>query len=202
MKTKFFEVTTDFNYGKFAVCQWEDDEWSRPSVSEGIPMLIARGWDRHHYYVMDLQTGEGAWFRKAGLASYDLDKHQIWVCPMFEPFLEWVYAQPNSDIETWPSTIHWSREEVHKHEALSGYRRPGPIEYEEIIDKVLKAMDSAIDIINDPDEMRRQLRKAIKDIDPKYSKIRRDKWHGQKLRTCGSNSWLTDIVDFVATRDE
>jgi hypothetical protein len=43
----------------------------------GRPLLGQGGWAPHHIMVTDLQTGEGAIFRPGGLASYDLDKHQL-----------------------------------------------------------------------------------------------------------------------------
>src|SRR6266702_1985984 len=54
-----------------------------------------------------LRTGEGAFFRvhRQGVASADLDKHQIWVCPMFEPFLNWLYKQDVSDLDQLPSLV-------------------------------------------------------------------------------------------------
>ena len=46
--------------------------------------------------VTDLQTGEGAIFRPGGLASYDLDKHQLWICVLFKDFLTVaVQAEPD-----------------------------------------------------------------------------------------------------------
>jgi hypothetical protein len=73
--------------------------------------------------VFDLQTCEGTAFRPGGRAKYDLDKHKIWVCPLFEPFLEWLYKQPqHDDLTALPDTIDLPDVPF----ALSGYRRNGP----------------------------------------------------------------------------
>jgi hypothetical protein len=73
-----------------------DQEWSINSeIDVGRPLLRALGWDHRVVLVTDLQTGEGAMFSPGGLASADLNrKHRVWVCPMFEPFLIWLYRQP------------------------------------------------------------------------------------------------------------
>ena len=58
-----------------------------------------------HLVVLDLQTGEGAIFMPGGLAAADLDKHGIWVCPLFEPFLAWLYKQDLSDLDALPAVV-------------------------------------------------------------------------------------------------
>lgn len=94
MKYRFVEATSNAgNFGKFMVVSFTDDDWAEQSVVEGFPLIASRGWTPKHILVFDLQTGEGAMFLPGGLASADLNKHRIWVCPLFEPFLEWLYAQ-------------------------------------------------------------------------------------------------------------
>lgn len=96
MKTKFIEATdaTEFNWGKFMVCRFDAGEWARQSEMDKRSLLLARGWTHAHVLVVDLETGEGAIFRSGGHARADLnEKHQIWVCPMFEWFLTWLYQQ-------------------------------------------------------------------------------------------------------------
>lgn len=95
MRTYLFEATNGFNWGKFCVGVM-DHEWqwrSRVDTDDRRRLLAGRGWDDQHIWVMDLATGEGALFRHGGHAGRDLDKHKIWVCPLFEPFLEWFYKQ-------------------------------------------------------------------------------------------------------------
>src|SRR5581483_9374539 len=90
MKTVFIEVEHPFNWGKFMVARFDAEEWGRPSAHPEAmkkSLLGQRGWAGHHILVVDLETGEGAMFRPGGLASADLNKHRVWVCPMFEPFL-------------------------------------------------------------------------------------------------------------------
>jgi len=120
MKIKLIEVTNGpQNWGKFLLGRF-DDEWEYKSVIDGRSIIGGRGWDRDTLLVLDLQTGEGALFRPGGLASADLNKHKIWVCPMYEPFLTWLWAQKNPfDI---PAHVDLPEAEFQ----MAGYRRPGP----------------------------------------------------------------------------
>ena len=126
MKTKIIEARNAAveNWGKFAVGQFTD-EWSRRSVipgAESLTSLIWRlGWRSDNIWVLDLQTGEGAFFKPGGLASADLDKHAIWVCPLYEPFLAWLYQQDLSDLDHLPDLV-----DLDAPFEMSGYRRPGP----------------------------------------------------------------------------
>lgn len=129
MKTVFIEVTNEFNWGKFLVGKFSDEEWNRTSSMDGTQnshLLNAIGWTRDHIWVCDLQTGEGACFKHGGYPKADLDKHKIWVCPMFEPFLAWLYKQDISDIDLLPRRVDFTKEETKEHTAMYGYRRPGP----------------------------------------------------------------------------
>lgn len=131
MITHIIEGTNETNYGKFMLARFEEHEWAHRShladvsaVPDSLSrqsVIGARGWSQHHLWVMDLQTGEGALFLPGGSAKADLDKHRIWVCPMFEPFLEWVYRQDLSDLSALPHAVTLVGES-----ALYGYRRPGP----------------------------------------------------------------------------
>jgi hypothetical protein len=120
VKVKLVEVTNGpRNWGKFLLGQF-DTEWEYKSAIDGQSIVAGRGWDRHHLLVLDLQTGEGAIFRVGGYAKADLDKHKIWVCPMYEPFLTWLYKQP--DPFAIPAHVDLPDAEF----AMSGYRRSGP----------------------------------------------------------------------------
>lgn len=125
MKTHIIEATNGpQNWGKFMLGYFDEFEWQRESeVSVGLQVIPNRGWTRNTVFVMDLQTGEGALFTPPGLAKADLDKHQIWVCPLFEPFLEWLYTQPQ------PLIFHTLVHHIDLPDAkfaFAGYRRPGP----------------------------------------------------------------------------
>ncbi|WP_018349743.1 hypothetical protein [Longispora albida] len=91
-------------------------------------MLAGRGWGPEHTWVLDLQTSEGALFLLGGLAAADLNKTRIWVCPLFEPMLTWLYAQYRLHPDTWwerlPARIDLDGVPLQ----LRGYRRPGPHE--------------------------------------------------------------------------
>lgn len=123
MQTKIIEVTNnELNWGKFMVARFDRAEWGyRSPISEG-PLLRNIGWSHSLIWVLDLQTREGAAFRHGGVASADLNKHKIWVCPMYEPFLEWLYLQDVTDLSKLPEMVNLPNAEF----ALAGYRRTGP----------------------------------------------------------------------------
>lgn len=97
MRTKIVEATNGFNWGKFLIGAF-DVEWSQPSAISTLSsqLLLAQiGHGPGEILVLDLQTSEGAIFRHGGYARADLNKHKVWVCPLFEPFLAWLYLQPD-----------------------------------------------------------------------------------------------------------
>lgn len=127
MQTVFVEATQPapacLNWGKFMVARFTHEEWQRQSQIDIGPGSLLRkvGWSSYHVLVFDLQTGEGGIFLPGGLAQYDLnEKHKIWVCPMFEPFLVWLYQQDLSDISRLPAKV-----ELQAEFQLYGYRRAG-----------------------------------------------------------------------------
>lgn len=127
METYVFEATqglnNGFNWGKFLVGRFSH-EWEIPSGvdPDHRPLLSQIGIGYRHLLVMDLQTCEAAIFSPGGYAKADLDKHRIWVCPMFQPFLEWLYQQDTENLSSLPNVVELPDAEP----ALSGYRRPGP----------------------------------------------------------------------------
>ncbi len=108
------------NWGKFMVSQFDAKDWAHRSAVDGTRLLAARGWTERHVLVMDIQTGEGGIFAHGGLAIADLNKHKIWVCPLFQPFLVWLYTQP-LDIDKLPAIVELPEAES----AIYGYRREG-----------------------------------------------------------------------------
>lgn len=144
METKIIEAEHgEFsgNWGKFMI-QRPTTEWKYRSRIDGNPLIRERGWGREHIIVLDLQTGEGAMLRHGGKASYDLNKRKVWVCPLFGPFLEWLYKQDISDFSALPEVVQLP----HAPFALSGYRRPGP---DEAIQLAADAMNLHVDRHND-----------------------------------------------------
>jgi hypothetical protein len=127
MKTYLFEARGSINWGKFLVADL-DEEWEWPSIAfpDVKSVLDGCGWDpmKPMFWIMDLQTGEGAYFKVGGAANQDLEKHRIWVCPMFEPWLEWFYKQDMSNIASLPRVLHLPDAPA----AIYGYRRQGPAE--------------------------------------------------------------------------
>jgi hypothetical protein len=126
MKTKIIEVTNapeGINWGKFMVGRFEPEEQNYHSPIEHHAFLNAR-WGPNHIWVLDLETGEGAFFAHGGCASYDLNsKHQVWVCPMFEPFLNWLYEQDITDLDALPAVVTLTEKQAPS--SLFGYRRQG-----------------------------------------------------------------------------
>lgn len=127
MQTHFIEACNvvaggeKFNWGKFAVCRFDSDEWARPSVVDtdtpfGIypprSLLRAMGHASEHVWVLDLATREGACFRPGGYAPADLKKHRIWGCVLFEPFLAWLYKQDLTDLTKLPTYVEFSAAEA------------------------------------------------------------------------------------------
>lgn len=96
MERWFFEATNGLAWGKFMVGRFDAYDWAATSeVDPGKSLLRARGWGPEHHLVLDLQTGQGAVFavQPGGVAEADVNKARIWVCPLFRPFLQWLYEQ-------------------------------------------------------------------------------------------------------------
>jgi hypothetical protein len=135
VKTRIIEATSAGNWGKFLVARFTDEWKIRSGISnvlpgkarprdeppDRLPLLRRVGWHERHLLVLDLQTGEGAIFLPGGLASADLNKHEIWVCPLFEPFLAWLYQQDLSDLDAVPAVVEIEGIPPQ----LAGYRRQG-----------------------------------------------------------------------------
>src|SRR5262245_33652018 len=104
MESRFIEVTNGpNNWGKFLLLRFTADDWAYVSKVPDYPdpLLRSIGWGPGAVWVLDLQTREGAAFSPHGVASIDLNtKHQVWVCPMFEPFLVWLYARSPASAPT------------------------------------------------------------------------------------------------------
>jgi len=132
--TKFIEVSNGpRNWGKFMLGRFDREEWARESNLPDADvratfthgkwsLLRQRGWTPAHVLVLDLETGEGGVFFPGGSAKADLDKHRIWVCPMYEPFLEWLYGQDLNDLSALPGHVDLPNAPF----AMAGYRREGP----------------------------------------------------------------------------
>ena len=129
MQLHLFEATNGgaeaipLSTGKFAV-GLPAEEWHwRSQISEFSGSILRElGWSHQHVWVIDLTTGEGAIFRHGGFARADLDRHKIWVGPLFEPFLAWLYTQDVHNLGALPSLVHLPRTPF----SFYGYRHPGP----------------------------------------------------------------------------
>jgi len=129
MKTHLLEATNGpHNWGKFLIGDFTDERAAASVVDPTTPTLWrAVGLGENAYLVLDLQTREGAMFRLGGLAAADLNKHKIWVCPLFEPMLTWLYDTYRAE----PDRARWWARLPHHVDlpdapfALAGYRREG-----------------------------------------------------------------------------
>jgi len=127
METKIIEAAhgpDGGNWGKFLLGR-PDTEWSRLSevdTASRRPLLAQRGWSPGHLWACDLETGEGVYVHPGGSARADLGRHQVWVCPLFEPFLEWLYRQDLADLQALPDVVYLPGAPF----AQYGYRRGGP----------------------------------------------------------------------------
>lgn len=120
------------NWGKFLVCRYDRDELLEPARfpgCQGQRLVDLRGPGRDHIWVLDLATGEGARFAvnvaDQFTAKRYLDEHKVWVCPLFEPFLYWLYARVSESPAGWFLTLPRIVELPDAPFVLSGYRRPG-----------------------------------------------------------------------------
>ncbi|MET0698968.1 MAG: hypothetical protein ABWY93_04830 [Mycobacterium sp.] len=138
MKQHFIEASNGPNHGKFLILVYDVDDWDQRTALPGYEhrrLLPSLGWSRHFLWLLDLQTGEGATFSPGGLARADLQKHRIWVCPLYEPLLEWLYVQHREyvgDRDYGLYNFEWVKglpSFVELPDApfdFAGYRRPGP----------------------------------------------------------------------------
>ncbi len=122
MLTKIIEATNrDKNWGKFMIGWFTSEERHiRSSIDDNS--VVNTRWSENHLLVTDLETGEAAIFKMGGFAKADLNKHAIWVCPLFEPFLEWLYQQnlsTFSNVENLPALVQLPEAEFQ----MRGYRR-------------------------------------------------------------------------------
>jgi hypothetical protein len=132
VKSKFLEVTNKANWAKLQLLQWEPSDLARPSlVQKGKVLLNAvqvRRGDAADpltaVFVRDLQTQEGCEFYPSPEADCktQLDMHRVWVCPLFYPFVSWLFANYQGDVTSLPDLVELADS---KKQEYQGYRRPG-----------------------------------------------------------------------------
>ena len=163
MKFKVIEAVSEAgNWGKFGLLRF-DEEWAQRSSVSGFSgsLLAELGWTPQHLWIMDLQTGEGAFFKPGGYAHADLEKHAVWVCPLFEPTLEKLYTMDLTDLDALPDSIVLDNVPLQ----LSGYRRPGP---DRLWQELLEAANDCVADV-DPSQFtpaQERLYNALEAVDP------------------------------------
>jgi hypothetical protein len=121
METKIIETHGAGNWGKFLVARFTHERGYASALPEAEGSLPLARWAPNILLVLDLATGEGALFRPGGLPAADLEKHQVWVCPLFEGFLEWLYRQDLTFLADLPPVVHLPDNEF----SFAGRRRRG-----------------------------------------------------------------------------
>lgn len=129
MRTYLFETIasprTPKNWGSFMVCVPDEIEWAWQShVSTSLmPALAEFGWTPEHVIVMDMKTGEAAFFRPGDReAAEDLTLHRIYRSPQLGLFLTWLYGQDIAHLYQQPAVIEVEDCTF----ALEGWREIGP----------------------------------------------------------------------------
>lgn len=132
MEIKFVEAghsrSDPGNWGKFMVGRYTGDELAEPTLfpgCEGQRVVSLRGFGSSKMWVLDLATEEGflvptTTFR----AAHVLEKHQVHVCPLFEPFLDWLLDQIRAKLAGWWDDLPRTVELPDAPGELYGYRRP------------------------------------------------------------------------------
>jgi hypothetical protein len=110
------------NWGKFLVMR-PDAEWGQHShVDQARPVsVLALHRTPEEIWVLDLATGEGACFRPGLHGSAQLERHRVRVCPLYEPFLQWLLAQDLTDLSALPPVVELPDAPAE----LFGHRRAG-----------------------------------------------------------------------------
>lgn len=91
---------------------------------QGLPLLGRLGWGTEHFLILDLSVGHGAIVRQGGYALADVARGGLqvgagstddwrYVCPLFPAFLQWFYQQAGMDLDLLPTSLTFTREEVH-----------------------------------------------------------------------------------------
>ncbi len=136
MDTKFVEAghggteETCGNWGKFLIARYTAAELAEPTqfpMCEGEQVVDLHGTGRAHVWMLDLATGEGVRFPVGVRNARDaLRRHQVWVCPMFGPMLDWLIVHIRAVNRTWwndlPRVVYLPDAPFD----LVGSRGPGP----------------------------------------------------------------------------
>ena len=137
MRRAFIEASNNqVNYGKFAIFAPDVADHTYTCALPGYDtrrlLSWACGWTADDVLIVDLQTGEGARFdpiygRHRDSAAADLNRHRIWVCPLFAPFLTWLYAFTGQHGLDWFNHLPAYIDLPDAPTDTAGYRRPGPL---------------------------------------------------------------------------
>jgi len=142
MRSQFIEATQgQTSWSQFQVQQLDPVDWAHQSEVSQSHLLASQGHDPNILFVMDLETCEGVIYSPNGDARSFLRKHQVWVSPLFGPFLNWLSDQMRLsraagtpfDVCALPSLINLDMDQ-----ATSG-RNEGPMDF--LLKKCLTSAD-------------------------------------------------------------
>lgn len=112
MKTRIFEASDGFAYGKFLIGVFDEEYHYQPRLAGtmGPNILRQEGIDLGSFLLLDLsKPGCGAIFKHdpKSVAAYDVRMRGVPCCWLYVPFLDWVYQQDLADFDQWPELIHF-----------------------------------------------------------------------------------------------
>ena len=120
--THLIEASDNAAYGKFLIARLDDELHASSALPgyEGSPLLRLGGlrrFNENSTLIVDLQTGNAAVFFISNGGSWEADLNRtgpIHVCPMFRPFLKWLYEQkvpvhPPAAIQDLPRFVEVTR---------------------------------------------------------------------------------------------
>lgn len=120
MESKIIEATSDWAWSKFLLLRLTRVELDYMSRVGGSRLFS--GYNSTDILVVDVDTGEGAFFSPGGHVQADLTHHAIWHGPLFKGFLSWLYKQDLTDLTSLPDHLDLAGNEGHAE------RAPGPLD--------------------------------------------------------------------------
>ncbi len=129
METKLIEAGGQGNWGRFLLGHYDRQELAQlpryPGCEGPVPLVSQCGWGSDKVWVMDLATEEGFLVPIGTVAAaHILEKHQVHVCVLFEPFLDWLLGFQREHGAAWWDTLPATVDLPEAPFGFYGYRRP------------------------------------------------------------------------------